>query len=138
MQIEKEICKFLCAYDIKLIMSLHSFTIDKLFLYKDRQSLLYSLGVVYQLTCSCGQNYIGQTKRNLISHFNEHRMREDSEVCKHLLNNPNHEINYDSPKILDRSNQVTKLRIKETLHISKTEPQLNVENRSLPLYLFNA
>ena len=86
----------------------------------------------------CGQNYIGQTKRNLITCLNEHRMREDSEVCKHLLNNPNHEINYDSPKTLDRSNQVTKLRIKETLHISKTEPQLNAENRSLPLYLFNA
>ena len=134
----KEIRKFLCAYDIKLIMSHNSFTIDKLFLYKNRQSLLYSLGVVYQLTCSCGQNYIGQTKRNLITHLDEHRMREDSEVCKHSLNNPNHEINYNSPKILDRSNQVTKLRIKKNLHISKTEPQLNVENRSLPLYLFNA
>ena len=138
MQIEKEIRKFLYAYDIKLIMFHQSFTIGKLFPYKDRQSLLYCLGVVYQLTCSCGQNYIGQTKRNLITCLNEHQMCEDSEVCKHLLNNPNHEINFDSPKILDRSNQVTKLRIKKTLHISKTEPQLNVENRSLPLYLFNA
>ena len=26
----------------------------------------------------------------------------------------------------------------ETLHISKTEPQLNVNDQSLPLYLFNA
>ena len=59
MQIEKEIRKFLCAYDIELIMSHRSFTIGKLFPYKDRQSLLHSLGVVYQLTCSCGQNYIG-------------------------------------------------------------------------------
>ena len=107
-------------------------------IYKDRQSLLHSSGVVYQLTCSCGQNYIGQTKRNLITRLNEHRTCEDSEVCKHLLNNPNHAINFDSPKILDRSNHVTKLRIKETLHISKTEPQLNVDNQSLPLYLFNA
>ena len=59
-------------------------------------------------------------------------------LSKHLLNNPNHVINFDSPKISDRSNHVTKLRIKETLHISKTEPQLNVDNQSLPLYLFNA
>ena len=137
-KIEKEICEFLCAYDIKLIMSHRSFTIGKLFPCKDRQSLLHSLGVVYQLTCSCGQNYIGQTKRNLITCLNEHRICKDSEVCKHLLNNPNHEINFDSPKILDRSNQVTKLRIKETLHNSKTEPQLNVDNQSLPLYLFNS
>ena len=61
MQIEKEIRKFLCAYDIKLIMSHRSFTIGKLFPYKDRQSLLHLSGVVYQLTCSCGQTYIGQT-----------------------------------------------------------------------------
>ena len=71
-----------------------------------------------QLTCSCGQNYIGQTKRNL-TRLNEHRTREDSEVCKHLLHNPSHEMYFDSPKILDRSNHATKSRIKETLHISK-------------------
>ena len=87
---------------------------------------------MYQLTCSCGKNNIGQTKRNLITRLNQHRSCEDSEVCKHLLNNPNHEINFDSTKILDRSNHVTKLRMKETLHISKTEPQLNVDNQSLP------
>ena len=118
MQIENKICEFLDAYDIKLIMSHRSFTIGKLFPYKDRQSLLHSSGVVYQLTCSCGQNYIGQTKRSLITRLNEHRICEDSEVCKHLLNNPNHEINFDSLKILDRSNHVTKLRIKETKKLS--------------------
>ena len=96
-QIEKEICEFLCAYDIKLIMSHRSFIIGKLFPHKDRQSLLHSSGVVYQLTCSCGQNYIGPTKWNLITRLNERRIREDSEVCKHLLNNPNHENNFDSP-----------------------------------------
>ena len=50
MQIEKEIREFLCTYDTKLIMSHRSFTIGKLFPYKDRQSLLHSSGVVYQLT----------------------------------------------------------------------------------------
>ena len=92
---------------------------------------------MYQ-SCSCGQNYIGQTKRNLITRLNEHCTSEDSEVCQHFLNNSNHKINFDSSKILDRSNHVTELRIKETLHISKTEPQLNADNQSLPLYLFNA
>ena len=65
-------------------------------------------------------------------------MCENSKVFKHLFNNPNHKINLDSSKILDRSNKVTKLRIKETLHFSKTEPQLNIDDQSLPLYLFNA
>ena len=81
MQIEKEICEFLCANDIKLLMSHCNFTIGKLFLCKDRQSLLHLLVVVYQLTCNCGQNYIGQTKQNLITHLNEHQTFEDSKVC---------------------------------------------------------
>ena len=80
-QIEKEICEFLHAYDIKLMMSHRNFTIGKLFLYKDCPSSLYSSSVVYQLTHSCGQNFIGQTKQNLITRFNEHRTCEDSEVC---------------------------------------------------------
>ena len=53
-------------------------------------------------------------------------------------NNPDHKMNFDSSIILNRSNQVTKLSIKGTLHISKTEPQLNAGNQSLPLYRFNA
>ena len=107
-QIEKEIRKFLCAYGIILIMSHCNFTIGKQFSFKDRQSLLLSSGVVHRLTSSCGQNYIGQTKRNLTTRLNEHQTCEDTEVCEHLLNNPDHEINFDSPKILDRSNQVAK------------------------------
>ena len=71
-QIKKEIHEFLCGYDIKLIMSHHNFTIGKLFSYKNHQSLLHLSGVVYQLTRSCGQNYTGQTKRNLITCLNEH------------------------------------------------------------------
>ena len=62
MQIEREIKGFLKHYEIRLVMSHSTFNISKLFPYKDRQSLLHSVGVVYQLPCSCGQQYIGQTK----------------------------------------------------------------------------
>ena len=87
---EKEIREYLCALDVMLIMSHRNFTIGKLFSYKHYQSLLHSSGVVYQLTRSCGLNYIGQAKRNLITRLNEHQTCEDSEICQHLLNNPNH------------------------------------------------
>ena len=76
---------FLKHYEIRLVMSHSTFSIGKLFSYKDRQSLLHSVGVVYQLTCCCGQKYIGQTKRNLIMHLNEHQTRQSSEVCRHLM-----------------------------------------------------
>ena len=97
MQNEKEFRELLRAYDIKLVASHRNFTIGKLLLCKDRQSLLHSSSVVYQLTCSCGQDYFGQIKRNLIIRLNEHRTW-DSKDCKHLLNNPNHKINFDSHK----------------------------------------
>ena len=52
-----------------------------------------------------------QTKRNLITRLNEHQTRQSSEVCRHLMENPKHTVNFDSPIILDRSNYSTKLRI---------------------------
>ena len=61
-------------------MSHSTLNIGKLFQYKDRQSVSYSMGIVYQLTCSCGQKYIGQTRKNLITRLNEHRTRQSSEV----------------------------------------------------------
>ena len=79
-QIEKEIRDFLKHYEIRLVMSHSTFNVGKLFPYKDCQSLLHSEGIVYQLTCSCGQKYISQTKRNLITRLNEHRTRQSSKV----------------------------------------------------------
>ena len=140
MEVRKEIREFLRLYDIKLIMSHRSFAIEKLVSYKDRQSLIHSSGVVHRLPSSCAQNLIGKTKRNLITtRFSEHQGCKDYEVYKHLLNNPNNEINFNSPKIFDRSNQVAEFGIKETLHprISKTELQLNVVFNLCPCIFFS-
>ena len=95
-----------------------TFNIGKLSPHKDCQSVLHSVGVVYHLTCCCGQKYIGQTKQNLIKCFSEDRTRQSSEVCRHFMENPKHTVNFDSPIILNRSKLFTKLRIKETLHIA--------------------
>ena len=137
-QIEQEISDFLKHYELTLVMSHSTFNIGKLFPYKDRQSLSHPVDVVYQLTCRCGQKYIGQSKRNLITRLNEHRIRQSSEVCRHLMEDPKHIVNFYSPFISDRSNYSTKLRIKETLHIAKRQPQLNVGSQSLSLFLLNA
>ena len=52
-------------------MSHSTFNIGKLLLHKDPQSVLHFVGV---LTCSCVQKYTSQTKRNLITRLNEHRI----------------------------------------------------------------
>jgi len=84
------------------------FTIGNLFKYKDKQELLHCAGVVYQLTCSYGRKYVGQSKRNLIFRIIEYQPstthQTDSKVTHHLLENPQHIINFKEPKILAKEN----------------------------------
>ena len=77
-------------------MSHYTLNIAKLFPYKDRQPVLHNVGVVYQLTCRCDQKYLDQTKQNLITCLNKHQTCQSSNVCRHLIENPTHTINFDS------------------------------------------
>ena len=116
-------------------------TIGRKFRYKDRQTLLHSSEVVHKLKCSCGQSYIGQTKRNLKISINDHMSKNstnnETDVSQHLKNNPDHTMNFHSPEILAHRNNIRKLRIKETLPIQNLQPQLNIDDSSNPIYLFN-
>ena len=44
------------------------------------------------------------TRRNLLSRIKEHATTEKSEVCKHLLQNPSHRVDFDTPTILGSKN----------------------------------
>ena len=143
-QIEKEIRQYLfkkLSQKSKFVMVHETTTIGQKFRYKDRQTLLHSSGVVYKLNCSCGQSYIGQTKRNLKIRINDHMpknsTKNETDVSQHLKNNPDHTMNFHSPEILAHSNNIRKLRIKETLLIQNLQPQLNIDDSSNPIYLFN-
>ena len=94
-------------------------------------------GVVYKLTCSCGSSYIGQTRRNLINRLKVHSSSDKSEVCRHLMDNPDHKMDFAKPNILSSSGDSARLLILESLFIQKYEPLLNVDSKSLtpPLYL---
>ena len=140
-QIQKEIRQFIYKTKrFKYIMTHSTTTIGQKFQYKDQQSLLHITGAVYQLSCTCGKSYIGQTKRNLKFRFNEHKPSNSykSDISKHLLENSSHLIDFNQPKILARDNNWRKLKIKETLFIQKLHPQLNIDETSHPLFLFNA
>ena len=62
-----------------------------------------------------------------------------SDVTDHLRENPDHTIDFHNPHIglLAQETNWRKLRIKETLYIQKLQPQLNSDEASHPLYLFN-
>ena len=94
-------------------------------------------GIVYKLTCSYGSTYIGQTRRNLLSRIKEHATSEKSEICKHLLRNPTHRVDFNTPKILGSKNDTARLLILESLFIQEQTPDLNNDSQSSPLMIFN-
>ena len=93
--------------------------------------------IVNKLTCSCGSNYIGQTRCNLLSTIKEHATSEKSEVCKHLLQNPSHLLDFNTPTILGSENDTARLLILESLFIQEQTPDLNNDSQSCPLMIFN-
>ena len=110
--------------------------LKKYFTYKDKQNNLRRSSVVCKLTCTCGSNYIGQTRRNLITRINEHKFDQRSEVCKHLLANPTHRFNFKQPEILVSIVGQKELHLFESLLIQRYQPDLNAGGSSIPLLLF--
>ena len=96
----------------------------------------------YKLTCSCGRVYIGLTRRNLQSRLYEHNLAtslsKQSDVTKHLLENPKHIIDFNDPEVLCSACNTKELLIKETLLIQQYQPDINVDGFSFPLYVFNS
>jgi len=76
--------------------------------------------VVYQLKCSCGSVYIGQTRRNLKSRMEEHNLNTKfsykTDVTKHLIENPGHIIDFSQHEVLATASNLRKLLIKETIY----------------------
>ena len=115
--------------------------LGQFFNHKQKQSLLLRSNVVYRLKCSCGSCYIGQTRRNIKSRMEEHnpeaKFSYKTDVTKHLLDNPEHTIDFEHPEILASASNLKELMIKETILIQQHRPDINVDDSSLPLYVFN-
>jgi len=110
--------------------------LKKSFTYKDKQNHLRRSCFVCKLTCTCGSNYIGQTRWNLTTRINEYKFDQRSEVCKHLLGNPTHRFNFKQPEILGSIVGQKELHLLESLLIQQFQPDLNVEGSSILLLLF--
>ena len=145
LQLEKELRNVFRKYlkelaHLSLIHKTH--TIGDHFKYKDNQAHLERSNVVYKLKCSCGHSYIGQTQRNLKFRLDEHNPlksnHQATDVVKHLYTYPDHFMDFKNPKILASAFNYRELLIEETLLIQTQQPEINVDNFSTPLYLFNA
>ena len=145
LHIEKELKSFFrrqLSGKLSLNVVHDCYKIGDMFKHKELQPKLYRHNVVYKLTCSCGSVYIGQTRRNLQSRLHEHNpatsLNQHSDVTKHLLENPNHSIDFNDPEVLCSAHNTKELLIKETLLIQQYQPDINVDGSSFPLYVFNS
>ena len=108
-QIEKEINSFFAKLDFetKFLLINDTYSLKNVFKHKEQQQILHQYGVVYEISCNCGSSYIGQTSRNLITRINNHdpssKTPQDTDVTRHLTDNPNHAVCFNNPIILARS-----------------------------------
>ena len=81
--------------------------------------------VVYEIPCTCGKVYIGETKRCLGTRLKEHKdacgrcQTDKSAITEHAWAE-DHPINWSGTKILQRTSHTMELVMKETLCIKST------------------
>ena len=82
---------------------------------------------VYSMKCTkCGEQYIGSTKRALHQRVKEHLHLPTSSVFQHKSNcSAEFEVS-----ILARDNSIGRLRLKEAIHIRKSNPAINSKAES--------
>ena len=100
---------------------------EKLTRVKDRLPIS---NVVYQIPCSCGKYYIGETTRRLGTRLKEHKdacercLTDKSAVAEHAWHQ-HHPITWDGTKIIDQARREDELRLKEAFHIQMSNNDFN-------------
>ena len=91
--------------------------------------------VIYQIICSCGNNYIDETVGNKVTRIDEHEQQNSkSEPSKHLKNNIGHKFDW---MMLSRApSHRLKRKIFEAFFIKQLNPPLNDQLDGKILILF--
>ncbi|XP_013142202.1 PREDICTED: uncharacterized protein LOC106106200 [Papilio polytes] len=81
---------------------------------------------VYEIPCDCGENYIGETGRNIKTRLSEHirSIRKldsnTSAVAEHaLVSDMKHYIRFDKVKVLAREKNFVSRKLREAIEISR-------------------
>ena len=87
-------------------------------------------GVIYQIPCECGDNYIGETSKNLNERLKEHqwairRMDNNNSVAVHVRDT-GHNISWENAKIMLKEENKMRRKMKEAIKI-KTIPCFNMD-----------
>ena len=101
---------------------------------KDKRHPHSSAGV-YEIPCSCGQVYIGTTKRSIATRLKEHNRHsrlgqtEKSSVAEHSLL-PGHDIQYSDTKVLSTTVSYYPRLQREAIEILKYTNSFNRKEES--------
>ena len=113
-------------YNIRTVFRSASTLRRQLTRVKDQDLLEKKSGVVYQIPCSCGHVYIGETKRALETRIRATIRRgetEKSAIAEHTWGQQR-PILWEETSVLDQAKNNTTLLIKEALHICLTNLEL--------------
>ena len=90
---------------------------------------------IYEGVCVCGERYIGETIRNVVTRWKEHEdVRKDSEPARHLKDNVDHVFNW---KVILHASKFNKERKNlEASVIARLRPSLNNQLDTKKLLLF--
>ena len=122
--------------------------LSNFFRFKDKVPFNLRSNVVYKFSCGrCNATYYGKTCRHLNVRIGEHsgispltgkksKARKTTAVKDHMLF-CDHIVSLDDFQILTSSNSEFHLKIKESLLISRDKPELNRNEKPLPLCLFD-
>ena len=134
--LSEELRRICGDYSIRVVFRSGPTLRSELMRVKDRIPVGKRSSVVYQIPCSCGMVYIGETVRRLESRVKEHQdacQPEKSAIAEHAWG-MHHPIVWENAKILDSANNQYTLRVKEALHICQT-PQDAHFNRDVGVEL---
>nr|XP_060615668.1 uncharacterized protein LOC132765391 [Anolis sagrei ordinatus] len=105
---------------------------------KDKRDPLTSAGV-YRIPCSCGQVYIGTTKRSAQTRIKEHERHcrllqpEKSAIAEHLMNQPGHSILFENTEMLDHTNNHHVRLHREAIEIHKHVDNFNRKEETMKI-----
>jgi len=122
----RRICQ---RYNLRTVFKSAATLRGQLMQVKDRDPLERRSNVIYQVPCSCGRVYIGETKRALETRIKEHKAATrrgettKSAIAEHAWKE-HHVILWDETKVLDQAKNNTTLLIKEALYIRLSDTQL--------------
>ena len=87
-------------------------------LFRLKSTNSHPAGVIYEGICTCKENYIGETKRNAETRWEEHSdTNKISEPSRHLKNNPAHAFTWKVLMASPINDRVRKI-LKRHLYLS--------------------